>query len=225
MNKFLEKNGFRLLRDSIYFRIHNVIGFDIVEEQYKENYWTVNLSSYMYTDISTYCFEEKNLKALNNPLFGEYWWNLDNKEIYSLYENEILNFFNKYSSIEQMKKCIYFYMNHEYSDESYLNQLKLLFYLDLISGGSETVEEQMKKIKRYIKQNIGSPYYLQEDYENKLLDTMWKDYKQGIDYYEQVMSKKIHDLFRWIQVNNQLEYEDIFDLLDSWDYRDYKFWR
>ncbi|KIR01969.1 hypothetical protein P261_00783 [Lachnospiraceae bacterium TWA4] len=224
MNKFLKENGFQLLRDNIYFRIHDVIGFDIVEEQYKGDYWTVNFSSYMYTgeEEEPYCFEKKNLKELKNPIFKEYWWKIDNKEIYLANKTNILDFFSKFSSIDKMKECIQFYMNHDYSDVAYIDELKWLLFLDLVNGANNTVENQLYQIKKCIHEQKDLLFYSDEEIENEKLDLMWRDYKQNEKHYVQNLSQKVENLFKWIKENESFSDIDtnFDDLLDCWKFRE-----
>ncbi|KIR03233.1 hypothetical protein P261_02048 [Lachnospiraceae bacterium TWA4] len=214
MNKFLLDNGFKLLRDNIYFRIHDNIAFDIIEERYKGKSWTIDLSIYIYTEERScpYCIDQRNLKSLENPKIEEYWWSLEDTELYSKYQAEILEFWDRYSSIDKIKENIHDDMKYSPNKEIYFDQLRMMFYLSLMDDSIEDIDVQLKQIH----ENINSAFYLDEVFEIKMMELAWNDYSQAKDYYRQCKLEKVERLFDWIKENNHLEYNEFFDLLKSW---------
>ena len=227
MNEYITKYHFCKMGENIYFRRHDYICLDVIEIVKKEKYYTVELCVYCFLDKQSgfYCVAYRNLGTLKKLLFNEYWWlrNNDDTEIVELLETVGEEFWKQYSSLESIKKSIYYYMEHGFyeSDSSYnkenFDNFKLLFYFALVNDNIKQAELLSGKLSLCFLDDKNNMSYDEIPFEKRRLCKAWTYFsKSGYHMYLDLLKNSMQEILEWM--SKQDDEESFEDRNESWIY-------
>lgn len=149
-SKYIYYYQFKKLKDNIYFRIHDNICIDILEVIEIENYFTVDLSVYVFLKrkYGVYCIASKNLRALETPLYCRYWWSEQTSantiiEFLKQY-GEI--FWKQYDSVDKLIAVIQYIIEHSETRMAGLMERLALYNLYLVKNDFKNMKSLAEQL-------------------------------------------------------------------------------
>lgn len=157
IKEFAKNHSFEELSSNIYYRIHSVICVDVLEVIRRDKYFTVNLYLYCLNGFGLYPVIFNNLGRFKNPLFKNYWWEVENQEeVIEFLEKAERNFWSKYLDLEVVRENVKFCINHSaFREEN--NEEDLVIFLDSVQENPQEsgLIQDVSKILQWIKMNTG----------------------------------------------------------------------